>query len=87
MRLQRTSAAVLKSLTQPAKSLKVARERLPKDLRSTRDPGGAVRYRETTPATIQSALQTELVEGAETAILTRTHKEAAADSEYAGANA
>ena len=55
-----------------------ARERLPKDLRSTRDPGGAVRYRETTPATIQSALQTELVEGAETAILTRTHKEASA---------
>ena len=60
------------------KTIEGARERLPKDLRSTRDPGGAVRYRETTPATIQSALQTELVEGAETAILTRTHKEASA---------
>ena len=55
-----------------------SRERLPKDLRSTRDPGGAVRYQETTPATLQSALEKELVPDADTAILTRTNDEKAA---------
>ena len=55
-----------------------SRERLPKDLRSTRDPGGAVRYEETTPATLQSALEKELVPDADTAILTRTNDEKAA---------
>ena len=51
---------------------------MPKDLRSTRDPGGAVRYEETTPATLQSALEKELVPDADTAILTRTNDEKAA---------
>ena len=55
-----------------------SRKRLPKDLRSTRDPGGAVRYEETTPATLQSALEKELVPDADTAILTRTNDEKAA---------
>ena len=55
-----------------------SRKRLPKDLRSTRDPGGAVRYQETTPATLQSALEKELVPDADTAILTRTNDEKAA---------
>ena len=58
------------------KIIEGSRKRLPKDLRSTRDPGGAIRYHETTPSTLQSALEQELVEGAETAILTRTNYEA-----------
>ena len=52
------------------------KERLPKDLISMRDPGGDVRYHETTPGTLLDTLATELPEGRETAILVRTNYEA-----------
>ena len=52
-----------------------SRKRIPKELVSTRDPGGSVRYVESNPYDVFKKLQAELKEGQETALLVRTQHE------------
>lgn len=52
-----------------------SQRRIPKQLVSTRDPGGSVRYVESNPYDVFKKLQAELKQGQETALLVRTQHE------------